>query len=460
MAQKKITYDDKTDRFPIIDRLRQVTAADLNELKRVINDNADDVEVRFGQQAGIPRLNKPHLVAVSSTMNSIWLSFADVNSSPSEVGIEVQWSSTGLTVWNAEAFLPANATTHESTVPSETKRYYRVRAIGDGVTSITSEWSNVVNDTTLGGSLPIVETLAVSYSNGVATLSMNISSLGGANVVQYSFYVGEENPPQGAAVELTDYAQSVGVRTGTINYLDPNKTYYFQAYASNNNGWVVGDVVSFTTGTVSVPTLVAPVLSVGTVTNSSVALSWTDPNSSPNETGIEIQWSGNGSTNWTAYASRPSGSISYVASVPASTLRYFRVRAVGNGTTGVTSLWSNFVNATTLAPSLGLPPNWYGSMMTRPTVESQVRGLASTQDDTFTINTGSNLFHIVAIRASKTLVSVIDQDAFGINLTSSYILSGITQVENSEGTLVAYKVYILEIAVPYSSNHRHNITLS
>lgn len=44
MAQSKITYNDKINNIPITDRDKQASAEDFNEIKQVVNDNADDVD--------------------------------------------------------------------------------------------------------------------------------------------------------------------------------------------------------------------------------------------------------------------------------------------------------------------------------------------------------------------------------------------------------------------------------
>jgi len=49
MAQQLITYDDKSNNVPIVDRSQQASAEDFNEIKEVINANAEDVDDRFKQ---------------------------------------------------------------------------------------------------------------------------------------------------------------------------------------------------------------------------------------------------------------------------------------------------------------------------------------------------------------------------------------------------------------------------
>jgi len=106
--------------------------------------------------------------------------------------------------------------------------------------------------------------------------------------------------------------------------------------------------------------------------------------------------------------------------------------------------------------------NWYGAYGTSaPTQGSDIRTLNSTFNTSFTLNTGTTaLFHTIAVPQYLDLISVIDQDALNANITVDYQLSGtITQVPDGGGTLVQYKVYTLEITVPYSTNHRHNVVV-
>lgn len=44
MAAPKITYTDKIDQYPVVNRVKQVVADDLNEIKTVINQHADYID--------------------------------------------------------------------------------------------------------------------------------------------------------------------------------------------------------------------------------------------------------------------------------------------------------------------------------------------------------------------------------------------------------------------------------
>jgi hypothetical protein len=47
MAQQEVTYNDKSDNVAPVNPDRQVTAANMNELKNVVTANAQDVEARL-----------------------------------------------------------------------------------------------------------------------------------------------------------------------------------------------------------------------------------------------------------------------------------------------------------------------------------------------------------------------------------------------------------------------------
>lgn len=100
-----------------------------------------------------------------------------------------------------------------------------------------------------------------------------------------------------------------------------------------------------------------------------------------------------------------------------------------------------------------------------PTTSAQVRAFVGTSifntgTTTFTLNTGTTEVNFMfAIPATRNLTSVIDLDAANANLTSSYLLTTFN-VDDANSVGVSYKVYSLTIAVPYSTNHRHQITIS
>ena len=106
--------------------------------------------------------------------------------------------------------------------------------------------------------------------------------------------------------------------------------------------------------------------------------------------------------------------------------------------------------------------NFYGPVATTPNTSSGVRSLAANSFSNvngFTLNTGSTQTKfVIALAPGNNLVQVIDLDALNANLTLSYINVGTVNVEDANGDLVSYTLYELNLATPYSSNHRHQIT--
>jgi hypothetical protein len=105
---------------------------------------------------------------------------------------------------------------------------------------------------------------------------------------------------------------------------------------------------------------------------------------------------------------------------------------------------------------------FYGPSSFVPTTSADVRALSSNifsnAGSTFTLNTGSTEINFtVALPSTQTVSSVIDLDALNANITSQYVNNPFN-VNDAGGNPVAYNVYTMTIAIPYSSNHRHQIT--
>ena len=106
---------------------------------------------------------------------------------------------------------------------------------------------------------------------------------------------------------------------------------------------------------------------------------------------------------------------------------------------------------------------FYGSISSAPVTSAAVRGLTNKRftntGNTFNLSTGTSLINFsVAIPTSLSLSSVVDLDALNAIITSSYILNTFN-VNNAGGVATSYKIYTMSIAVPYSTDHRHQITL-
>lgn len=101
------------------------------------------------------------------------------------------------------------------------------------------------------------------------------------------------------------------------------------------------------------PKLATPELTVAPASSSSITASWADV---ANESNYELQRSADGSTGWTTINSPAANAVSYSdTGLVASTEYFYRLRAVGDGTTFLNSNWSTIVSATTSASSADDP---------------------------------------------------------------------------------------------------------
>jgi len=146
------------------------------------------------------------------------------------------------------------------------------------------------------------------------------------------------------------------------------------------------------------------------------------------------------------------------------------------GNAGTTQLNDDFTNTTNNPfssqnwPSVTLEYKgdrkiFFGSGASSPTTSSIVRALgnyifASTVGvNDFDINTGTtNKKYIFCMPFAKTLDNVIDLDAGNLDITDLYILQGLGTINDAAGTSYPVKIYMMETAVPYSSNHRHKVS--
>jgi hypothetical protein len=105
---------------------------------------------------------------------------------------------------------------------------------------------------------------------------------------------------------------------------------------------------------------------------------------------------------------------------------------------------------------------FYGPSSSVPTTSANVRALPdrlfTNGNDTFNLNTGSTEVNFtVAIPDTETISEVLDLDALNANITAEYVNNPFN-VDDGGGTAIAYNVYTMTIAIPYSSNHRHQVT--
>jgi len=108
---------------------------------------------------------------------------------------------------------------------------------------------------------------------------------------------------------------------------------------------------------------------------------------------------------------------------------------------------------------------FYGPTAGVPASSSDVRSLSNKSFTTalsnpFNLNTGTVYKDFtVAMPAALSITQVLDLDALNANITSQYVLStGLTGVLDYAGITTNYDVYTMSQAVPYGTDHRHQVT--
>jgi hypothetical protein len=119
-------------------------------------------------------------------------------------------------------------------------------------------------------------------------------------------------------------------------------------------------------------------------------------------------------------------------------------------TTSSTSL-VNLLNIIFYGPTSSIP-------ITSGDVRSSTNRIFRDGLNPFTLNTGTTYNNfVVAIPSTLELSEVLDIDALSANITGSYIKDTF-DILDFIGTNVSYDVYTMTNAIPYISNHRHQVT--
>lgn len=113
----------------------------------------------------------------------------------------------------------------------------------------------------------------------------------------------------------------------------------------------------------------------------------------------------------------------------------------------------------TITPSLHY---FYGHVADDWTISSaNVRALTNEAAGNKTLATGTtHKKFVVAIPANKSITEVIDTSAVNADITSQYVLQGTYTIKDAGGNDRDYKVYIMTMAVAYSTSHNHSITIA
>jgi hypothetical protein len=104
-----------------------------------------------------------------------------------------------------------------------------------------------------------------------------------------------------------------------------------------------------------------------------------------------------------------------------------------------------------------------GPSATVPTTSVEITSLSATTasgPNPFGLNTGTVYVNfVIALPATRTLVSVVDTDAFNLDITDQFT-SSIVNVDNAWSGTDPYTVWTMTNATPYSPRHRFNVTFS
>ncbi|MCP4310828.1 MAG: T9SS type A sorting domain-containing protein [Bacteroidetes bacterium] len=270
------------------------------------------------------------------TTSSIQLTWNDI--AINESSYVVQRSLSFGSGYNTDWTIAANSTSFtDSPLPENTLYYYRVYASnGAG----NSTYSNVVSARTLL-SIPDAPT---GLSIGVVT-SSSIAISWDDNSDNESGFEIEQSLPPGDDFSLI-HTTSPGVQGYNNTSLDDNVTYYYRVRAINTAGNSAYTPVASATTDLAAPD--APsALTVGTVTSTTIQISWSDESDS--ETGFEVERSLSltGGYGW-VFTTNPDIETFTDTNLDDNLRYYYRVRAV-NGA-GESSYTSSVSARTPLAP--------------------------------------------------------------------------------------------------------------
>lgn len=287
----------------------------------------------------------------------------------------------------------------------------------------------IAADCTTPITYPTGVTVGTLTNNSIALSWTGVSGSSGYNVYYATTRTGAQTRANGSTlITGTSY---------TTSGLQSNMTYYLQVTSQNSSGTEspLSDQVSATTAT---NTLAAPtILTVGTVTASSVALSWTasagasgyNAYTSDRSGGVLTQANGSGITGTSYTVSQLAGSTTY----------FFKVKAYDASNN--ISAASNEVSATTTADAAPAAP----------TALSLATGTTDTSIPvTFTASTssnlkGSNMYYSTTSGGPYTLsnstpISGTSYTYSGLNSSTTYYL--VVRAINLSGTESANSIQI------------------
>lgn len=164
-------------------------------------------------------------------------------------------------------------------------------------------------------------------------------------------------------------------------------------------------------------------------------------------------------------------SSTLLAGTPNDGTQSVTITTIQLNSNGATQSWKGVGNNTSPAGTFnssnfvvtGRFVDFFGNTSANSTNSAQVRALPQSVFHTgaFTNNLNTGSANVIFEYACQCTISqVLDLDALNANITSQYVLSGTINVNDAGGTPRSTNIYRMTIGVPYSANHRHQITTS
>ncbi len=222
---------------------------------------------------------------------------------------------------------------------------YYVRAYATN--SVGTSYGNELTFTTLAVTLPTVTTADMTnITQTTATSGGNVTSDGGATVTTRGVCWNTSTNPTTANSHTTD-GSGTGTFVSNLTGLNMNTQYYVRAYATNSIGTAYGNELTFTTLTLSTPTITtADVTNITQTTATSGGNITSDGGATVTARGVCWNTSSNPTTvnSHTTDGSGTGTFISNLTGLTANTLYYVRAYA----TNSVGTAYGNEVSFTTL----------------------------------------------------------------------------------------------------------------